>query len=66
VEVEMDDGVSRRHAEVRQEGESVYLVDMGSTNGTILNGELLTANQPARLMHGDRIRIGERVEIVFE
>jgi len=66
IEVELDDGVSRRHAEVRQEDGLAYLVDMGSTNGTILNGEMLTANQPARLMHGDRIRIGERVEIVFE
>ena len=66
IEVDLDDGVSRRHAEVRQEGESVFLVDVGSTNGTILNGEMLAANQPARLMRGDRIRIGERVEIVFE
>ncbi len=66
IEVELDDGVSRRHAEVRQEGDTVYVVDLGSTNGTILNGELLTPNQPARLMRGDRIRIGERVEIVFE
>ncbi len=66
IEVELDDGVSRRHAEVRQENGMAYLVDVGSTNGTILNGEMLTPNQPARLMHGDRIRIGERVEIVFE
>ncbi len=66
IEVELDDGVSRRHAEVRQEGDSVYLVDLGSTNGTILNGEMLAPNQPARLMRGDRIRIGERVEIVLE
>jgi len=66
IEVELDDGVSRRHAEVRQEGDNMYVVDLGSTNGTILNGELLAPNQPARLMRGDRIRIGERVEIVFE
>lgn len=66
IEVDLDDGVSRRHAEVRQEDGSVYLVDMGSTNGTILNGEMLTAGRPAPLLRGDRIRIGERVEIVFE
>lgn len=66
VEVELDDGVSRRHAEVHQEGENLYVVDLGSTNGTILNGEMLTPNQPVRLMRGDRIRIGERVEIVLE
>ncbi len=66
IEVDLDDGVSRRHAEVRQEGSSVYVVDVGSTNGTILNGELLTPHQPAPLLRGDRIRIGERVEIVFE
>lgn len=65
VEVDLDDGVSRRHAEVRLEDDKAYIVDVGSTNGTILNGEMLTPQKPEPLMRGDRIRIGERVEIVF-
>lgn len=66
IEVELDDGVSRQHAEIRRQGDSYLLVDVGSTNGTILNGQMLTPEQPAPLTPGDRIRIGERTEILFE
>lgn len=66
IEVELDDGVSRHHAEIRKNGDVFALTDVGSTNGTILNGQMLTPNQPATLSHGDRIRIGERTEILFE
>ena len=66
IEVELDDGVSRQHAEIRRQGGLFSLVDVGSTNGTILNGQMLTPNQPTPLSPGDRIRIGERTEILFE
>lgn len=66
IEVELDDGVSRRHAEIRRTGDGFALVDVGSTNGTILNGEMLAPDQPTPLTPGDRIRIGERTEILFE
>ena len=66
VEVEMDDAVSRRHAEVVKRGDGYYLVDTGSTNGTQLNGALLPAHEEHLLAHGDRIRVGEITEIVFE
>jgi pSer/pThr/pTyr-binding forkhead associated (FHA) protein len=66
VEVEIDDGVSRKHAEIRWQDDGYYLVDVGSTNGTILNGEMLPPQHPTLLTHGDRIRIGERTEILFE
>lgn len=67
MEVEMDDAVSRRHAEVLKSGEGQYsLLDSGSTNGTRLNGELLPANEERLLAPGDRIHIGERTEIIFE
>ena len=66
IEIELDDGVSRRHAEVRRDGPRFWVVDVGSTNGTILNGEMLAPQQPILLAHGDRIRVGERTEIVFE
>lgn len=65
VEVELDDAVSRRHAEVVKRGEDYYVVDTGSTNGTRLNGEALPPHQERRLTRGDRIKVGERTEIVF-
>ena len=66
IEIEMDDAVSRRHAEVVRREDGCYLVDTGSTNGTTLNGEKLLPHQEQRLAHGDRIQIGDRTEITFE
>jgi pSer/pThr/pTyr-binding forkhead associated (FHA) protein len=51
------DGVSRRHARIRVEGQAANLEDLGSTNGTFLNGTAV--NRPARLKDGDRIRLGK-------
>lgn len=53
-----DKGVSRLHAGLRTERGQVLLVDLGSTNGTRLNGVRLTANQPVRVSNGDEIRLG--------
>lgn len=52
-----DPFASRLHAELRQEGDQVLLVDMGSANGTFLNGQRATGT--TRLYVGDLIRIGE-------
>jgi len=64
-----DTGVSRRHAELRivrvtagdARGERVELHDLGSTNGTRVNGQLVTA---ATLTDGDSIMIGTS-QLVF-
>jgi len=66
VEIEMDEGVSRKHAEIRRRGSRYCLIDLGSTNGTLLNGRAVIALTESELTHGDRIRIGEMTEIVFE
>ena len=66
VEIDLDDAVSRRHAEVVKHEDGYYLRDAGSTNGTLLNGEKLPPQEERLLTHGDRIRVGERTEIVFE
>ena len=66
VEIDLDDAVSRRHAEIIQREGAYSIVDTGSTNGTLLNGETLPAHEERPLAHGDRIRVGERTEIVFE
>lgn len=56
-----DLNVSRRHAELRQEGATYWIVDLGSMNGTLLNGRRV---ERERLRDGDRITLGES-EIVF-
>ena len=56
-----DPNVSRRHAEVRQEGASYWLVDLDSTNGIEVNGRRL---KRAKLESGDRVTIGA-TELVF-
>ena len=63
LEIELDDAVSRRHAEVRRHDGAYFLVDTMSTNGTLLNGEKLDPYKEYPLAHGDRIRIGDRTEI---
>jgi Protein of unknown function (DUF3662)/FHA domain len=50
-----DANVSRRHAELRQEGASYWIVDLGSTNGMEVNGKRV---KRAKLRSGDRITLG--------
>jgi pSer/pThr/pTyr-binding forkhead associated (FHA) protein len=52
-------GVSRLHAAIRRTHENDYvIVDLGSTNGTLVNGEPLTPHEPFKLRNGDLIRLG--------
>ncbi|MGX7823717.1 FhaA domain-containing protein [Actinokineospora sp. 24-640] len=50
-----DTGVSRRHLEITWDGQSATLADLGSTNGTTVNG---TPVQTWQLADGDVVRIG--------
>lgn len=50
-----DPQVSRHHAEIRPARDGYVLVDLGSTNGTLLNGTLI---REQRLVHGDEIVVG--------
>lgn len=52
---------SRAHALIEVEGPKVFIVDMHSLNGTLVNGELIDRHQ---LAHGDSIEIGT-VEMRF-
>jgi FHA domain-containing protein len=57
-EIRLEDPfASSRHARLLRQGGIVVLEDLGSTNGTYLNEELLTGPQP--LHRGDRVRIGD-------
>ena len=56
-----DANVSRRHAEVRREGASTWIVDLDSTNGIEINGRRL---KRAKLEDGDRVTLGS-TEMTF-
>ena len=56
-----DPNVSRRHAEIRQEGSTFWIVDLDSTNGVAVNGR---AQKRAKLDDEDRITLGS-TELVF-
>lgn len=62
---EHDRGIaSRSHALINRDAASFTITDMGSTNGTLLNGAPLVPHQPKPLRSGDRIKIGE-IEMEF-
>jgi pSer/pThr/pTyr-binding forkhead associated (FHA) protein len=54
----VEDMVSRKHAMISTVGGELTIEDMGSTNGTFVNGEKITR---ARLKEGDRILIGTSI-----
>jgi Protein of unknown function (DUF3662)/FHA domain len=56
-----DANVSRRHAELRQEGAAYWIVDLGSTNGMEVNGKRV---KRAKLRSGDTITLGS-TEVTF-
>jgi hypothetical protein len=63
-DIQLEDGfASAQHARLIPQGDVMVLEDLGSTNGTYLNGEPLRGPQP--LHAGDRIRIGDS-EFSFE
>lgn len=65
VDLSMDQAVSRRHAEIRRSGEGWRIVDVGSTNGTIVNGAQIPRHQEVPLADGDEIRVGENCVLKF-
>lgn len=63
-DIKLEDGfASARHAQLVPQGDVMVLEDLGSTNGTYLNGEPLRGPQPLHV--GDRIKIGDS-EFSFE
>ena len=57
-----DSNVSRRHAEVRRKDDGVFVVDLGSTNGTRVNG---TPVREQLLASGDEVSVGS-TRLIFE
>ncbi|OJY28612.1 MAG: GGDEF domain-containing protein [Myxococcales bacterium 68-20] len=57
-----DDGISRRHCRVLSIGGQVIIEDLGSANGTLVNGEMV---QHHALKEGDKIRLGATTTLKF-
>jgi len=58
-----DTEVSRRHAEIRLDDQRYRIVDLGSANGTFVNGHLV---DQAPLRTGDRLQLGQTVMLYNE
>ena len=54
----VEDMVSRKHAKISTQGNQIVIQDLGSTNGTFVNGEKI---KKVRLKEGDRILIGTSI-----
>src|SRR5437868_3799105 len=58
-----DSNVSRYHVEIDPRGGDYWIIDLNSSNGTTVNGEKLSGEQP--LNEGDRIVLGGSSELQF-
>ena len=60
-------GVSRLHAVVKRIDEQVILMDLGSSNGTYLNGRRMAPNKEQGLYHGDLMMFGKlKIQILLK
>ncbi len=53
-----DKSVSRSHAQIRVSGSEVVIIDMGSSNKTLINGTLLHPMTPQKLRNNDQVKTG--------
>ncbi len=61
-----DQGVSRKHIKIKRKNILVYVADLGSTNGTLLNGRRLIPNAERLLRNGDELQLGRlKVKVKF-
>jgi hypothetical protein len=60
-------GVSRLHAVLKREGKRVFVMDLGSSNGTYLNGKRLMPNVDQTINHGDMLALGKlKIQILLK
>ncbi len=61
-----DNGVSRLHAVIRHNQGNIVIVDLGSSNGTYVNGLRIMPNMEQPLRHGDIVALGKlKMQIVL-
>ena len=63
VAIDADEYASARHARIEPRRDGVWVHDLGSTNGTYVNG--VRIDRPRKLVDGDLVRVGE-TELRFE
>jgi ABC-type multidrug transport system ATPase subunit len=56
--------ISRRHARLMRDGDGYVLEDLGSSNGTFVNGDRLIGRRA--LQHGDQIRLGQAITFTYQ
>ena len=62
-----DQGISRMHAELRVEQDGVFVIDLDSANGTIVNGKRIKGQVNSQIYHGDIIQLGRlRLQIISQ
>jgi pSer/pThr/pTyr-binding forkhead associated (FHA) protein len=54
-----DSYISGKHAEITTDNTGTYLTDVGSTNGTVVNGQKLAAHEKQLLLDGDEVQLGQ-------
>ncbi len=59
-----EQSVSRQHMRLQREPQGWMLVDLGSTNGTYLNGQRVREQEPYLLSQGDKVALGGMVMVV--
>jgi hypothetical protein len=57
-------GVSRRHAMLIREPDGLFICDLGSLNGTYVNGQRIAPQQPCPLQDGDEVRLARLVLLI--
>ncbi len=61
----LDLGISRRHFRLARQGDQLYLEDLGSVNGTVVNGQRIPPHTLQPLRNGDRLLLG-KMELTIE
>ena len=60
-------GVSRLHAVLKRDAHRVFLMDLGSANGTYVNGKLLSPNVDHTISNGDVIALGKlKIQVLLK
>ena len=58
--------ISRFHAKMEEEENHYYVIDLNSTNGTMLNGCFLNAHKREELRNGDQIQFANQIYLFYE
>jgi len=61
-----DPTVSRKHLKIEVKEGKIILIDLGSRNGTLINGIKIASNMPYELNGEAKIRLGQTTELVVK